>query len=182
MEARVGIEPTNKGASEEVNMDHDEHPLDAPLGDIHEIALALQRGGSTEHALRLASAHERIQAYLVSVESPAETKKMRREYEHERHEHRFYLLACNEFQGERDALRVALRKAEEEIAGLKAALVFECTCESDPSGRCVRHEGINAEREALMRIVEFHADESLIARVILESVRERFGRRERDVH
>lgn len=48
-------------------------------------------------------------------------------------------------------LASTIEARDAEIAGLKAALIFECTCESDPLGRCVRHEGINAEREACAR-------------------------------
>ncbi len=43
----------------------DEHPLDETLGDLHQIAIVLEMTGWTELALRVATAHEKIQTYLV---------------------------------------------------------------------------------------------------------------------
>ncbi len=47
-------------------MSVDEHPLDGPLGDIHQIAIVLEMTGYSNMALRLAAAHEKIQAYLLA--------------------------------------------------------------------------------------------------------------------
>lgn len=60
-------------------MDNDMHPLDEPLGDIHEIALLLQfLSGNTPDpilceyfhhlAKRLATAHEGVQEWALSLE------------------------------------------------------------------------------------------------------------------
>ena len=47
-------------------MEPDEpHPLDAPLGDVHEVAIWLAYNNLHDIAAKLASAHEQIQNYLV---------------------------------------------------------------------------------------------------------------------
>ena len=46
----------------------DEHVLDESLGNIHECAIALQLMGFGDWALKLAVAHETIQAYLIEKE------------------------------------------------------------------------------------------------------------------
>lgn len=43
----------------------EEHPLDAPLGVIHELALILHISGQTDWAVKLADAHNKIQSYVV---------------------------------------------------------------------------------------------------------------------
>ena len=49
-------------------MSDEAHPLDESLGDIHECAIALELMGLTPWALKLAFAHEKIQAYLIEME------------------------------------------------------------------------------------------------------------------
>ncbi len=46
----------------------DEHVLDESLGNIHECAIALELMGFGDWALKLAVAHETIQAYLIEKE------------------------------------------------------------------------------------------------------------------
>ncbi len=45
------------------------HPCDEALGNIHALALSLEMSGCTSAALTLATAHERIQQYLIGEES-----------------------------------------------------------------------------------------------------------------
>ncbi len=44
----------------------DEHPMDGPLGAIHEIALFLALEHRDGIAIRLAKAHEALQDYIIS--------------------------------------------------------------------------------------------------------------------
>jgi hypothetical protein len=48
-------------------VDEDEHPLDAPLGVIHEAALKLELLGLTELALAIAQAHDDIQDWALTT-------------------------------------------------------------------------------------------------------------------
>ncbi len=48
------------------------HPLDESLGNIHECAIALQLMGFTDWAIKLATAHETIQGYLIANEPEPE--------------------------------------------------------------------------------------------------------------
>ena len=49
-------------------MEPDEtHPLDESLGDLHEVSLWLAYNGLHDLAVKLASAHEQIQNYLVNL-------------------------------------------------------------------------------------------------------------------
>lgn len=45
--------------------DDNEHVLDKSLGDIHECAIALEMTGRGDWAAKLATAHGKIQDYLV---------------------------------------------------------------------------------------------------------------------
>jgi Mlc titration factor MtfA (ptsG expression regulator) len=46
----------------------EEHPLDAALGDIHEIALLAQMHGMTTWANKLAAAYEKISQWVIDRE------------------------------------------------------------------------------------------------------------------
>lgn len=45
----------------------DEHPLDEPLGVIHEMAIQLQILGRRDLAMQLAKAHEQIQSWVLTT-------------------------------------------------------------------------------------------------------------------
>jgi len=48
----------------------DNHPLDEPLGVIHEAAIVLARAGWSLLAVQLADAHEQIQSWALTTVNP----------------------------------------------------------------------------------------------------------------
>lgn len=61
----VRFRESQRGGEEAAEPCADGHPLDAALGNIHVIALALHMNGDHASATALAKAHEEIQNYLV---------------------------------------------------------------------------------------------------------------------